>query len=376
MGNAHLALNMGDGLGDHIRRFPQRQKRNGFFESQEGEWDANGQVLWLAERWRRTVGLPIRGALLAALLKGAEWIEGKRMKGRKDSLSEGLLPAGFSAEHLGPNDYYYWDDFWAIAGLEAASSLASAAGRKSPAHKFAAHAEDMRRAVFRSIAAIPKRQSQGCIPASPYRRMDAGAVGSMVADYPLMITSPGDERIMNTIAYMMGHYFFEGGFFQDMVHSGVNIYLTLAIAQTLLRAGDRRFAELLQTAADLASPTGNWPEAVHPFSGGGCMGDGQHGWAAAEWVMMVRNLFVREENDTLVLGSGLLPQWIGEKAFLGPTATPFGLISLTVSRGEKKLTAHIEAQWHRQAPRIVLALPDHRRLDDPPPGQEILLDPL
>ena len=41
-----------------------------------------------------------------------------------DEIDAGLLPAGFSAEHLGPNDYYYWDDFWGLAGLIAAARLA------------------------------------------------------------------------------------------------------------------------------------------------------------------------------------------------------------------------------------------------------------
>ena len=39
------------------------------------------------------------------------------------------------------------------------------------------------------------------------------------------------------------------------------------------------------------------------------MGDGQHGWAAAEWVMMIRNMFVREEGDRLIVGSGLFAEW-------------------------------------------------------------------
>ena len=55
----------------------------------------------------------------------------------------------------------------------------------------------------------------------------------------------------------------------------------------------------------LASPTGQWPEAIHPRTGGGCMGDGQHAWAAAEWLLMMRALFVREEPDHLVIGAGL-----------------------------------------------------------------------
>jgi hypothetical protein len=38
-------------------------------------------------------------------------------------LHNGLLPAGFSAEHLGPNDYYFWDDFWSVSGLFSASKI-------------------------------------------------------------------------------------------------------------------------------------------------------------------------------------------------------------------------------------------------------------
>ena len=73
-----------------------------------------------------------------------------------------------------------------------------------------------------------------------------------------------------------------GGFFHDMTHSGINPYLTLHLAQVLLRAGDPRYFSLMTAVAKLASPTGQWPESVHPRTGGGCMGDGQHVWAAAK----------------------------------------------------------------------------------------------
>jgi len=36
---------------------------------------------------------------------------------RSDPALRGLMPAGVSAEHLGPFDYYYWDDFWSLRGL-------------------------------------------------------------------------------------------------------------------------------------------------------------------------------------------------------------------------------------------------------------------
>src|SRR5262249_13622410 len=147
-------------------------------------------------------------------------------------------------------------------------------------------------------------------PASPYRRMDAGAIGNLAAGYPLRLWDRHDPRLLETIEFLMRDCWVRGGFFQDMIHSGVNAYLTLHVAQLLLRAGDSRHADLIRAVADLASPTGQWPEAIHPHTLGGCMGDGQHLWAAAEWVLMMRNLFVREESDRLILGSGVPLAWL------------------------------------------------------------------
>jgi hypothetical protein len=223
---------------------------------------------------------------------------------------QGLLPAGFSAEHLGPNDYYYWDDFWGLAGLRVAAAMMKQFGRAKTGEEMDREAGDFEYSILRSLNAAVEETPSSAIPASPYRRMDAGAVGSMVADYPLQLFEPGDSRIMATCEWLMEHCFYGNGFFQEMIHSGINCYLTLALAQTLLRAGDARFRKLIEAMGDLASSTGQWPEAVHPFSGGGCMGDGQHGWAAAEWVLMIRNLFVREEGKKLILGSGVFPRWL------------------------------------------------------------------
>lgn len=148
-----------------------------------------------------------------------------------------------------------------------------------------------------------------------------------------------------------------------MIHSGLNPYLTLAIAQTLLRCGDTRHRALVERVKELASPTGHWPEAIHPFSGGGCMGDGQHGWAAAEWVMMNRSLFVREEDDCLVIGSGLLPAWLDGRARLcfGPTLTPWGPLRVRVSGSEGETVVRVDAVWREQAPEsLELRLPGFR----------------
>ncbi|MBN1761068.1 MAG: hypothetical protein JW863_22255, partial [Chitinispirillaceae bacterium] len=54
--NAMLAAGLVERVEQMVSRFFPRQKPNGYFESQEGEWDSNGQVLWLLGRLRTVSG--------------------------------------------------------------------------------------------------------------------------------------------------------------------------------------------------------------------------------------------------------------------------------------------------------------------------------
>ncbi len=359
--------------------FPERQKLSGYFQSQEGEWDSNGQVLWIYDRFEQlTRRVPDR-KWISAVTKGAAWIKKKRIRTGTDLPHEGLFPPGFSAEHLGPNDYYYWDVFWAMAGLRGAARLAARYSSAEEGRALAKEAADLERAVFRSIRSNPSFREMGAVPAAPYRRMDAGAVGSLVADYPLRIVPPGDPGFLGTVNFLMENCFYEGAFFQDMIHSGINPYLTLAIAQTLLRAGDTRYRDLLARIRDLASPTGQWPEAIHPWTGGGCMGDGQHGWAAAEFAQLIRNMFVREEHDRLVIGSGILPEWIETDSLLsyGPTLTAFGRVHVRLEKSkDDQIHLQLFPEWHEAPPAIEVRVPGYGRTRITNEDEPVILNPV
>src|SRR5947207_8343644 len=126
--------------------------------------------------------------------------------------------------------------------------------------------------------------------------MDSGAIGSLLGGYHQGLFTLAESWMFNMANYLRDHSSYNGGFFQNMIHSGINPYLTLHLAQIRLRAGEHATAwQLMETVVSLASPTGQWPEAIHPKTRGGCMGDGQHMWAACEWAMMLRNCFIREE---------------------------------------------------------------------------------
>lgn len=346
-----------------LDRFPPRQTSRGYFHSQAGEWDANGEVLWIMRRFCELTGRPPKAAWYRAIERGGKWIVRKRLAEDEGSPHGGLLPPGFSAEHLGPNDYYYWDDFWGIGGLHAAADLCRRRGKSGAGDSFQHEAEAFQTAVDRSLLKASKRLGRPAMPASPYRRLDAGAIGSLAGGYPLQLYEPSDARLLDSVGFLQESCFVDGGFFQDMIHSGINPYLTLHVAQVLLRAGDRNSLDIMDTVAGLASPTGQWPEAVHPRTRGGCMGDGQHVWAAAEWFMMVRNCFVREEADGLILGAGLRRNWFKDETAVtfGPAPTSFGPISLTMEKTgvgpAQCLRISWQADWHDRAPPIEVRAP-------------------
>jgi hypothetical protein len=342
-------------------RFWARQTHAGYFLSQEGEWDSNGEALWILERYCQLTGETPPEPWKAPIARGGQWIQGKLLSDQLDKPYAGLLPAGFSAEHLGPNDYYYWDDFWAVAGLRSAARMLERTGSPQTAEDFRRTADRILTAIDRSLSVTAQKRGQAGIPASPHRRMDSGAIGSIVVSYPLGLWSPRDPRVMATLEFLLKRCFFEGGFFQDMIHSGVNPYLTLHVAQALLRAGDERCFDAMQAVARLATSTGQWPEAIHPRTKGGCMGDGQHVWAAAEWLLMIRNCFVREEptGDGLILCSGVPPAWLarGERISFGAAPTAWGDISVALEPHREGIEVSWSARWRDRPPVAVVALP-------------------
>lgn len=354
-----LCLGLTQQVRQGLSRFQDRQSLRGYFQSQQGEWDSNGQVLWLLDRYEQLTGQSLSTSWPKAIRKAVRWIQRKRLHDTDDALHEGLLPAGFSAEHLGNNDYYYWDDYWSVAGLHAAARIFDRRNLQSDAAGARDEANSLTHAIEESLSRSQPRRQTCAIPASPHRRMDAGAIGSLVAGYPLQLLEKDNPRLLATADWLHENCLVHNAFFQQMIHSGLNAYLTLHLAQVYLRAGRSEYWPLIQAVANLASPTGQWPEAVHPKTLGGCMGDGQHAWAAADWIMAMRHLFIREEHDTLIIAPGIPAAWLmeGDPLHFGPTLTRFGPVSVTITTTKENIDIHWDGNWRKQPTAIEVALP-------------------
>ncbi len=362
--DAAYMLHALDQLGYHeqvagvLKSFPLRLQKDGYFLAQEGEWDSNGQALWA---WAQHTWLSGDLQPLAdqywPMLNAAHWIDYKRQGTKnpgKRVAEHGLLPTGMSAEHLGSNDFFYWDDFWGLAGLRAMEYAATVFDKKEDAQKLAAAAQAFCADIDMSLARVADRTHAAWVPASPYRGADSAMVGNLVALYPLQLFAPDDSRITATLDELRRVAWQEDTFFHQVGHAGFGTYLALHVAGCYLHRRSTDAWPIIFWLLQHATPTYTWAEAISPQTHHGDMGDGHHGWAAADWISIVRNALLFEESKHLVITPALPLDWTHETLSLqvDKAATYFGEVGFTLAFGERTATLVLRANW-REPPEYV-----------------------
>ena len=323
-----------------IEAYPYKQTKDGYFRSQKGEWDSNGQAVWTVyQHYKFTGDFSLLSSLFDSLFLAVKWISTKRLTNSsfKDEPFFGLMPVGMSAEHLGLADHYFWDNFWSIAGIKAFIEICKILGREEELKFAESLYTHYNLSLEIAIENVQKKYSLNVIPASPSRSIDCGMIGSICAGYPLQLFKNDDQRILSTLNVLKEKYFIKGLFFQHFIHSGMNPYLTLQIAHSYLYAGERElFQEILNNVISFASSTNNFPEAVHPVTLGGSMGDGHHGWAAAELLLAIHDAFIFEYDSAsekkLIMMQGIPKEWFN-------SSSSFYIKNAKVSDGDINLTA-------------------------------------
>jgi hypothetical protein len=346
---------------------------HGFFggehEKNDYEWDSNGQALWAIGRFDRIRGTAARfgaGLFSPYLIDGARWL--------RDNRSQfGLLHSGWSAEHIGDKDKpHYWDDFWGLAGLWEAARLAERTGAVEAAEIWGAY-NDLNDATAKSIRWVLTEQHrrgmwETFIPTGPgdVGRLDSTIVGGLAYFHPCrlyMEAKLGDDidvAARMTLETIWGH-FIDGGFRHDSAWNAYGPYLTLQLAHAFLLIGDvNRMDQCLfwsvnnaafaKVSRDTGSSSGKAEVVLGAWNEQHCypiakdfaevpsrswyMGDIPHGWACAEFMLLLRDIFFFEADEDgtphIYIAPGILPHWVGDGESVSvsdaPTlfGTPFG----------------------------------------------------
>ncbi|HQN48940.1 MAG TPA: hypothetical protein PL104_05750 [Caldisericia bacterium] len=341
-----------------IEYFKKKIKKDGYFQSQVGEWDSNGQALFtIAEYYRYTKNKEFLNEFYPYIKKGAEWIERKR---KKYVDSYGLLPSSFSAEHFGPNDLYYYDDYFGLKGLLDASSLANEIGNKSDSENFLKYYLEFKNDVRKAIDKDQKRLDKKICVGAFGRNIDASIIATFTSIFPLNLDLLSKDEIMNSYEELRKKFFVNNCFYQNITHSGINLYLTLEIAEALLNLNEEKKAiNLFDSVISLLTKTYTGPEAINPKSLGGCEGDGHHGWLVAELIHFIRNSLLFEKENGIVILSGSRKEWFkdGDKILFNNGVTYFGNISFEVNIKENIIDVEFLNEINENIKDIYIYLP-------------------
>lgn len=308
------------------------QRPDGLFISRPGQYDGHGQALWaLGEHVRRSRDLAFARAVLPQVSRGVDWVARAR---RADPL--GLLPPGDPADNELAAGHLAGDSFWAVAGLERSVGLAQALGEAETAQRFAAELGALRAAVGARVRGAA-RSTGGRVP--PVLDAAGGQDwGNLWASYPVAVLPANDPVVAATLRHTRGE--FREGIATYLDGRLLHHYLGFRVLQTELERGEqRRVVRGLYDALAHTTPThGGFETGIAP--GGNRSADDNltpHGWYAAEYVALLRNMLVREDRGRIVLGSALSPAWLraGRTVAVRRAPTPVGRVdfSLGMRRG-------------------------------------------
>jgi hypothetical protein len=246
-----------------------------------------------------------------------------------------------------------------MAGLRDATLAAEWLGQVDDAKKLRSNYDAFRADVNASLAVAAQRLGRAAMPASPYRRLDAGMIGSLAALYPLRLFEPDDPRLIDTIGALKEVAWVEDAYFNHVGHAAFGTYLSLHIAQCLLYQRNADAWNIVNWVLRHASPTFTWAEGIHPVTRRGGMGDGHHGWALADFLLTIRNALLFEEGDHLVITPALPADWTFEASVIKVQDAPtyFGTVSYTIAFGARTVTLVVNGDWRDEPAYVEWNLP-------------------
>jgi hypothetical protein len=276
------------------------QRPDGLFISRVGQMDGLGEALWaLGEHVRLTGDAGFAAAHLDEVQRAMAWLASARAG---DPL--GLVPPSDPHDDELVAGHLPGDDFWAVAGADAAAALADAAGRPDLAATWRTQRDDLRAAT---VAAL--RRHGGAIPPA----LDAPGGhdwGNLWAAWPYPVLAPDDGQVTATLRAVRRR------FAEGIATYGASLhgYLGFRVFETELERGDQHAVVdgLYASLAHLTATDGCFELGTRPYGRRLVSDDlAPHAWCAAEIVTLVRNMLVRERADGVQLMSALSPAWLG-----------------------------------------------------------------
>jgi hypothetical protein len=354
------ATGYSDIAGQVLSLFPSRQEEDGNFLSQPGQYDGWGEALWTyGEHYRRTHDLLFAESVYPQVVRAVDWL----IKARAvDPLH--IMPMSDVKDNEYVAAHLTGYNFLALDGLKSAIELAQAIGHADEAVRFQKEYDDYRACFFKLLDTTTQKNG-GYIPPS----LDSGVWkgtdwGNLLAVTPEPVLDAHDPRVTETLRQVQAHYQ-EGIATYTEPDDGqfLHDYLTMKNTLTELVRGDQEqvirefYAELLHTSSTHAG----FEYSIRPWGTRDFEGNlAPHGWFAADYRNLLRNMMVREEGDTLHLLSAVSPEWIAKGKAIRVERAPsyFGQVDFALEMPEVgSAVLHLHTSFQTPPHKLILHLP-------------------
>lgn len=303
------------------------------------EYDGQGAYLFsVAEYYRFTKDKKFVKELFPILEKVYKFTEKLRKqtmtKFSLGSAEYGILPKSASHEgYLNNWQQSHWDNFWCLKGYKDLSELAIEIGRKKFAKEVKQRGVEYRNYLLNSIQLVQQQKSIQYIPAS-VGLADFDPTSTAISVYP---TGEYVYLDRNSLLYTFNKYYDEtvSPRFEQGLVSPYTPYEIRNINAFLLLGDKEKAIKMLYLFMKDMRPQEwhHWAEVVYPdYEAPSYIGDMPHCWVGAEFLNVVRNLFVYEEDDQLILCAGIDEDWIKDEVYVKNFPTYYGDINYIIRK--------------------------------------------
>jgi hypothetical protein len=339
-----------------LRFFAKSQKPDGNFLSQSQQYDGWGEAVWgYSQHYHITRDKAFAEWALPQIDRAVDWLKQARAA---DPLH--IMPASDVRDNEFVPGHLTGYNFLALSGLKLAIQMAGETGHAELAGKWQQEYDDYRPAFFKVLDERTK-EDNGYIPPALDGQKGGYDWGNMLAVVPEPTLEPQDPRVTVTLKATQAKY--AEGIMTYADGEFLHHYLTIKNTLTEVVRGDQEQAvrELYALLLHTSSTQAGFEFAILPWGNRDFTDNlAPHGWFAAEYRTLLRNMMVREEGDQLHLLSVVSPEWIGKDKTIAVSDAPtsFGKVEFKLaqpSAGEAVLSLKTE---FTAAPRdIVVHLP-------------------
>lgn len=334
--------------------FLQWQSDDGNFISQHGQFDGWGQTLWaIGQHFLITRDLDFAQKFFPAVSRAMDWLREARAN---DPLH--IMPATTPGDNELITGHVTGHNFWALGGIKAAIALAEGLGKIDEAEKFKKEFDDYLQHFEAALNSITEKTG-GYIPPG-LDELGGQDWGNLLAVYPTQILDPFDPRVTKTLEETRAKY--KKGIMTYGDGRWLHLYLTMKNTETALIRGEQEKAlrEFYSLLVHTSSTHAGFEFSVLPWGDRDFRNNlSPHGWFAAKFRTLLRNMLVREEGNNLHLFSVISPSWLseGQGIRVKDAPTDFGDIDFSLEAKNGQALLRLEPRFRENPKQIIFHIP-------------------